>query len=101
MQFNSDGPFIGQLAEDINMSGLSYGSLDTRSMLFNTFLVTKLLDFNGQHEIRFTDIYGEGCVETEAKDIDEVIATFIHSTLVHSHGITIITDIQGILFVDS
>jgi len=97
MRFNSDSAFIGQLAEDTNMSGLSCGSPDTHSMLFNTFLATKLLDFNGQPEIRFTDIYGEGRVETEAKDIDDVIAAFTHSTLVHSHGTTVITDIQGIL----
>jgi len=96
MRFNSDGAFIGQLVEDINTSGPSYGSHDTRSMLFNYFLATKLLDFSGQHEIRFTDVHGEGRVEAEVKDIDEVIAAFTHSTLVHSHGTMVITDIQGI-----
>ncbi|KIJ38229.1 hypothetical protein M422DRAFT_33372 [Sphaerobolus stellatus SS14] len=102
IHYNAEGAFIGELiVEDDTIPAPSYGAADTRTMPYNTFLATRLLDLTGRVEIRFTDLEGKlGRDVADQEEVDCIFAAFTHSVLVHSDHTMIVTDIQGIFLDD-
>jgi len=98
MRYNAAGAFLGTLVDNIHALTPSYGTPDTRLMLFNSFLTTPLLNLDGKTEQRFTDHNGLFGDDDEASltDMDLLIGAFTHFTLSSSHGTLIVTDVQGI-----
>ncbi|KIJ38414.1 hypothetical protein M422DRAFT_258777 [Sphaerobolus stellatus SS14] len=86
IRYNAEGAFVGELIiEDDTIPAPSYGAADTRTMPYNTFLATRLLDLTGRVEIRFTDLEGKlGQDVTDQEEVDHVFTAFTHSVLVNS-----------------
>ncbi|KIJ46756.1 hypothetical protein M422DRAFT_249481 [Sphaerobolus stellatus SS14] len=97
IRYNTDGAFLGEVLQNNNDPPLpSFGSPDTRTMLYDTFLAAPFLDMKDNPEIRFTNRDGYGCRDDEHDDMDDVLAAFTHLALVDSDHTVIVTDIQGI-----
>jgi len=94
MHYNAKGAFIGDVLVDVDADAPLYGNPNTRSMLYNSFLATPLLDITGRFEVRLTDHEGEPCSGHD-EDIDHIISAFTHSVIVNSNGTMIVTDVQG------
>ncbi|KIJ49753.1 hypothetical protein M422DRAFT_246102 [Sphaerobolus stellatus SS14] len=101
IRYNASGAFFGQLdCEDPDIAP-SYGVPETRTMLYNSFLATPLIDMKGRSELRFTDKYGNyGRDPSEREEIDYILEAFTHGVLVDSDHTVIVTDIQGV-FLDN
>ncbi|HEV7738598.1 MAG TPA: hypothetical protein VGO47_14655 [Chlamydiales bacterium] len=96
IRFNADGAFVGNIVNSTpNALESLYIVPDPKTMEYETFLATKLLDFTDRHEIRFTDNEGIGRLPEEHDTMDDALAAFTHSVLVDSDHTVIVTDIQG------
>ena len=95
MRFNAAGAFLGKLDfYDIPEDPLP-GVLDIRSMFFNSFLATPLLNLPPlPRELRITDKFGIS--QDEDKDtLIQAINAFTHAMYEDSDKTILVTDIQG------
>ncbi|KIJ40769.1 hypothetical protein M422DRAFT_256185 [Sphaerobolus stellatus SS14] len=102
IRYNADGAFIGKMIIQNDRDEVpkpSYGTPDTRSMLYATFLAAPLLNMKGCTEVRFTDNQGKGHDMCE-EEMGQIIAAFTHAVLVDSDHMVIVTDIQGVFLAN-
>jgi hypothetical protein len=70
--------------------------VDTRTLLFNTFIAAPLLKTTAPYKERsFTDMEHTTPAVTTGDTLAEVIQAYVHWTLVESGGNLLLADVQG------
>lgn len=97
IRWNFTGSFIG-CAAGIAPAPDS-GTVDNRSLLFDYFLATPLLDINDKFDER--KFSGNEDVGHNTDPLGRVIDAYIHHALVDSLGDILFVDVQGMFYVSS
>jgi hypothetical protein len=95
IRWNVEGTFFGIVETDIPLRprGLE---VDTRTLLFNTFIAAPLLKTTAPYKERsFTDMEHTTPVVTAGDTLAEFIQAYVHWTLVESGGSLLLADVQG------
>lgn len=98
MTWNVENAFVGELVNSLEESGEAAG--ENANLFFSHFLATPLLPINNKlnKEVKFC---GNKEVCNHRDGIGAVVNAFLHATLIHSHGMILFSDIQGMKFISS
>jgi len=96
IRWNFTGSFIGCAAGVAPVPDT--GTVDNRSLLFDYFLATPLLDINNKTtERKFS---GNEDIGHNTDPLGRIIDAYIHHVLVDSFGDMFLADVQGVVFED-